>query len=160
MSSRLEQFAAAVGADVGRLTAFIGNLQHLNTITKTNLVAALNDALSAAQTAASSGGARIDDDNAQSATSTLSARAIGRAIETAAAQAKAEAVAAAKNDILGGEVAAELDTLREIAAELAQNKTAAAGIAQKLTEHKNSIDALKTVLDTDLAAVYNRAKAA
>lgn len=156
----LEQFAAAVGADVKQLTAHIGNLTALRTDTKTNLVSALNEVLAAAQSAASSGGAQIDNGNAQSDISTLSARAIGRAIQTACDTAKAQAVAAAKNEILGGEVAAELDTLRELAAELQSGKSVAAALTQKLTEHGQRLDNIDAALGTDLVGVYNRAKAA
>lgn len=156
---KLEAFAQAVGEDVKHITQNIGRLDSLQTAAKNSLTAAVNEIAQAARAAAQTGGAVIDDGTAGAST-TYSGRKIKELVDQAVQTAAAQGAAQAKNDILGGEVAAELDTLREIAAELAQNKTAAAGIAQKLTEHKNSIDAIESTLNTDLAAVYNRAKTA
>lgn len=71
-----------------------------------------------------------------------------------------------KNDLLGGEVSADLDTFRELAEELRKLKesgsSAPEALTSKLTEFKQSLDgvieqinALKTM---DLKAAYQRGK--
>lgn len=71
-----------------------------------------------------------------------------------------------KNDLLGGEVSADLDTFRELAEELrklkANGSTAPEALTTKLTEFKSSLDdiieqinALKAM---DLKAAYQRGK--
>lgn len=71
-----------------------------------------------------------------------------------------------KNDLLGGEVSADLDTFRELAEELrklkASGSSAPEALTIKLTEFKQSLDgvieqinALKTM---DLKAAYQRGK--
>nr|DAO23262.1 MAG TPA: hypothetical protein [Caudoviricetes sp.] len=71
-----------------------------------------------------------------------------------------------KNDLLGGEVSADLDTFRELAEELrklkASGSSAPEALTAKLTEFKSSLDglieeinALKTI---DLKAAYLRGK--
>ena len=68
-----------------------------------------------------------------------------------------------KNDLLGGEVSADLDTFRELAEELRKLKASGSSAPEaKLTEFKQSLDgvieqinALKTM---DLKAAYLRGK--
>ena len=71
-----------------------------------------------------------------------------------------------KNDLLGGEVSADLDTFRELAEELrklkASGSTAPEALTTKLTEFKSSLDdvigqinALKAM---DLMAAYQKGK--
>ena len=71
-----------------------------------------------------------------------------------------------KNDLLGGEVSADLDTFRELAEELrklkASGSSAPEALTTKLTEFKSSLDdvigqinALKTM---DLKAAYQKGK--
>ena len=71
-----------------------------------------------------------------------------------------------KNDLLGGEVSADLDTFRELAEELrklkASGSSAPEALTTKLTEFKSSLDevieqinALKAM---DLKAAYQRGK--
>ena len=71
-----------------------------------------------------------------------------------------------KNDLLGGEVSADLDTFRELAEELrklkASGSSAPEALTAKLTEFKSSLDglieeinALKTM---DLKAAYQKGK--
>ena len=71
-----------------------------------------------------------------------------------------------KNDLLGGEVSADLDTFRELAEELrklkASGSSAPEALTAKLTEFKSSLDdvieqinALKAM---DLKAAYQRGK--
>ena len=71
-----------------------------------------------------------------------------------------------KNDLLGGQVSADLDTFRELAEELrklkASGSSAPEALTAKLTEFKSSLDglieeinALKTI---DLKAAYQKGK--
>ena len=71
-----------------------------------------------------------------------------------------------KNDLLGGEVSADLDTFRELAEELRKLKesgsSAPEALTTKLTEFKQSLDdltnQLKPLKDMDLKAAYLRGK--
>ena len=71
-----------------------------------------------------------------------------------------------KNDLLGGEVSADLDTFRELAEELrklkASGSSAPEALTSKLTEFKQSLDdltnQLKPLKEMDLKAAYLRGK--
>ena len=71
-----------------------------------------------------------------------------------------------KNDLLGGEVSADLDTFRELAEELrklkASGSNAPEALTAKLTEFKSSLDGLieevKALKAMDLKAAYQRGK--
>ncbi|MDU1234760.1 MAG: hypothetical protein E6999_01460 [Haemophilus parainfluenzae] len=71
-----------------------------------------------------------------------------------------------KNDLLGGEVSADLDTFRELAEELrklkASGSSAPETLTTKLTEFKQSLDdltnQLKPLKEMDLKAAYLRGK--
>ena len=71
-----------------------------------------------------------------------------------------------KNDLLGGEVSADLDTFRELAEELrklkASGSSAPEALTTKLTEFKQSLDGiieqLKALKEMDLKAAYLRGK--
>ena len=71
-----------------------------------------------------------------------------------------------KNDLLGGEVSADLDTFRELAEELRKLKesgsSAPEALTTKLTEFKQSLDGvieqLNTLKEMDLKAAYLRGK--
>ena len=71
-----------------------------------------------------------------------------------------------KNDLLGGEVSADLDTFRELAEELrklkASGSSAPEALTTKLTEFKQSLDGLtdqlKPLKEMDLKAAYLRGK--
>lgn len=71
-----------------------------------------------------------------------------------------------KNDLLGGEVSADLDTFRELAEELrklkASGSSAPEALTTKLTEFKQSLDdltnQLKPLKEMDLKAAYQRGK--
>ena len=71
-----------------------------------------------------------------------------------------------KNDLLGGEVSADLDTFRELAEELrklkASGSSAPEALTTKLTEFKQSLDdltnQLKPLREIDLKAAYLRGK--
>ena len=71
-----------------------------------------------------------------------------------------------KNDLLGGEVSADLDTLRELAEELrklkASGSSAPEALTTKLTEFKQSLDGvieqINALKEMDLKAAYLRGK--
>ena len=71
-----------------------------------------------------------------------------------------------KNDLLGGEVSADLDTFRELAEELrklkASGSSAPEALTSKLTEFKQSLDGVIEKLNAlnamDLKAAYLRGK--
>lgn len=71
-----------------------------------------------------------------------------------------------KNDLLGGEVSADLDTFRELAEELrklkASGSSAPEALTSKLTEFKQSLDGVIDKLNAlnamDLKAAYQRGK--
>ena len=72
-----------------------------------------------------------------------------------------------KNDLLGGEVSADLDTFRELAEELrklkASGSSAPEALTTKLTEFKTALDGISeqmTALNqADLKAAYQRGRA-
>lgn len=152
-----EQFAQAVGADVKTINSNIGTLTNLRTTTKGSMVDAINELKQEVQAAASSGGASIND-QLQSTSTVYSSQKVNELIATATQQAITAGAAQAKNEILGGEVAAELDTLREIAQELNQGKTVAAGITKSLSAHGQRLTAMEAVFAQNLVQVYNTAK--
>lgn len=71
-----------------------------------------------------------------------------------------------KNDLLGGEVSADLDTFRELAEELRKLKesgsSAPEALTVKLTEFKSSLDGLieqiNALKEMDLKAAYQKGK--
>ena len=71
-----------------------------------------------------------------------------------------------KNDLLGGEVSADLDTFRELAEELrklkANGSSAPEALTTKLTEFKQSLDGvveqINALKEMDLKAAYQRGK--
>ena len=71
-----------------------------------------------------------------------------------------------KNDLLGGEVSADLDTFRELAEELRKLKaggsSAPEALTAKLTEFKTSLDGvieeINALKEMDLKAAYLRGK--
>lgn len=71
-----------------------------------------------------------------------------------------------KNDLLGGEVSADLDTFRELAEELrklkASGSSAPEALTAKLTEFKSSLDGvieqINALKEMDLKAAYQKGK--
>lgn len=71
-----------------------------------------------------------------------------------------------KNDLLGGEVSADLDTFRELAEELrklkASGSSAPEALTTKLTEFKQSLDGvieqINALNEMDLKAAYQKGK--
>ncbi len=149
----LTEFAEFVGMKDKEITKLIGNLTTLSTTEKTNLVGAINELFQSVRSL--SGSAAGINDSATNETSTLSAKKILELFN----QAKTEA----KSEILGGNVAAELDTIKELADALNGMKTGEDGLnklVQKITMTNQSLALLVgkfTVLDgINLKEAYNR----
>lgn len=149
----LTEFAEFLGQEDKKRQTAIGNLDNLTTEQKTSLVVAINE-LKQSITALSGSSAGIND-SATGDSSTLSAKKILELLN----QAKTEA----KSEILGGNVAAELDTIKELADALNGMKTGEDGLnklVQKLTQTNQSLALLVgkfTVLDgINLKEAYSR----
>jgi hypothetical protein len=149
----ITEFAEFVGAKDKEITKFIGVLSTLSTTEKTNLVGAINELYQSIR--ALSGSAAGINDSATNETSTLSAKKILELVN----QAKTEA----KSEILGGNVAAELDTIKELADALNGIKTGEDGLnklIQKISQTNESLTLLiqkNTILDgLNLKEAYTR----
>lgn len=168
---RIIALAQAVGADMKAIRLSIGDLTALSTTAKSNLVLALNELYATVQAMAGNGGASIDDNAGDGATTvTWSADKIHDTIELAKTT--------VKNDLTAGASAA-LDTLSELAAALGDDpnfaQTIASGLAMRVrvdaaqtfsaaekTQGRQNIGAFGAAEigdpDADLAAAYNAAK--
>ena len=149
----LTAFAEFVGEKDKEITKLIGNLTTLSTTEKTNLVGAINELFQSIRSL--SGSAAGINDIATNETSTLSAKKILELVS----QAKTEA----KSEILGGNVAAELDTIKELADALSGMKTGEDGLnklIQKISQANEALTTLNqkfTALDSvNLKDAYNR----
>lgn len=149
----ITEFAEFVGMKDKEIAKLIGNLQTLSTTEKTSIVGAINE-LKQTLNSLSSNAAGIND-SATNETSTLSAKKIIELVN----QAKTEA----KSEILGGNVAAELDTIKELADALNGMKTGEDGLnklIQKISQANESLTTLNqkiTALDSvNLKDAYNR----
>lgn len=149
----ITEFAEFVGMKDKEIAKLIGNLQTLSTTEKTSIVGAINE-LKQTLNSLSSNAAGIND-SATNETSTLSAKKILELVN----QAKTDA----KSEILGGNVAAELDTIKELADALNGMKTGEDGLnklIQKISqanESLNSINQKFTALDNvNLKEAYTR----
>lgn len=149
----LTEFAEFVGGKDKEIIKLIGNLTTLSTTEKTTLVGAINELKQSINTL--SGSAAGINDSATNETSTLSAKKILELVN----QAKTDA----KSEILGGNVAAELDTIKELADALNGMKTGEDGLnklIQKISQTNESLLLLiqkNTILDgLNLKDAYNR----
>ena len=149
----ITEFAEFVGMKDKEIIKLIGNLQTLNTTEKTSLVGAINELFQSVRSL--SGSAAGINDSATNETSTLSAKKIIELVN----QAKTEA----KSEILGGNVAAELDTIKELADALNGMKTGEDGLSkliQKISQANESLNAINqklTALDNvNLKEAYQR----
>lgn len=149
----LTEFAEFVGVKDKEIIKLIGNLTTLSTTEKTTLVGAINELKQSINTL--SGSAAGINDSATNETSTLSAKKILELVN----QAKTDA----KSEILGGNVAAELDTIKELADALNGMKTGEDGLnklIQKISQTNESLMLLiqkNTILDgLNLKDAYNR----
>lgn len=149
----LTEFAEFVGMKDKEITKLIGNLTTLSTTDKTNLVGAINELYQSVRSL--SGSAAGINDSATNETSTLSAKKILELLN----QAKADV----KNDLLGGQVDASIDTIKELGDMLKNIQTGEDGLnklVQKITQTNQSLALLVgkfTVLDgINLKDAYNR----
>ena len=149
----ITEFAEFVGMKDKEIAKLIGNLQTLSTTEKTSIVGAINE-LKQTLNSLSSNAAGIND-SATNETSTLSAKKIIELVN----QAKTEA----KSEILGGNVAAELDTIKELADSLNGIKTGEDGfnkLIQKISQANEALTRLNqkfTTLDSvNLKEAYKR----
>lgn len=149
----LTEFAEFLGQEDKKLQNAIGNLPNLTTTQKGSLVLAINELKQSIN--ALSGNAAGINDSATNETSTLSAKKILELVN----QAKTDA----KSEILGGNVAAELDTIKELSDALNGMKTGEDGLnklIQKISQTNEVLMQLvqkNTVLDgLNLKDAYNR----
>lgn len=149
----LTEFAEFVGSKDKEITNFIGVLSTLTTTEKRSLVGAINE-LKQSITALSSSGAGIND-SATGDSSTFSAKKILELLT----QAKTDV----KNELLGGQVEASIDTIKELGDMLKNMQTGEDGLnklVQKVTQTNQSLALLVgkfTVLDgINLKEAYTR----
>ena len=149
----LTEFAEFVGMKDKEIIKLIGATQSLTTTQKDTLVGAINE-MNQRINSLSSNAAGIND-SATNETSTLSAKKILELVDKAKTDAKSE--------ILGGNVAAELDTIKELAEALNGMKTGEDGLnklIQKISQFNEALTTLNqkfTALDdVNLKEAYNR----
>lgn len=147
------EFAEFVGMKDKEIVKLIGAMQSLTTSQKDTLVGAINE-MNQRINSLSSSAAGIND-SATNETSTLSAKKILELLN----QAKADV----KNDLLGGQVDASIDTIKELGDMLKNIQTGEDGLSklvQKITMSNQSLALLVgkfTVLDgINLKDAYNR----
>lgn len=149
----LTAFAEFVGQKDKEIITLIGALSSLTTTQKGSIVGAINE-LKQTITALSGSSAGIDDTSTGDS-STLSAKKIIELLK----QAKADV----KNELLGGEVDASIDTIKELGEMLKNVQTGEDGLnklIQKVTQTNQSLQLLVgkfTVLDgLNLKEAYTR----
>lgn len=149
----LTEFAEFVGMKDKEIIKLIGAMQSLTTTQKDTIVGAINE-MNQRINSLSSSAAGIND-SATNETSTLSAKKILELLN----QAKADV----KNELLGGQVDASIDTIKELGDMLKNIQTGEDGLnklVQKITQSNQSLALLVgkfTVLDgINLKEAYNR----
>lgn len=149
----LTEFAEFVGMKDKEIMKLIGIMQQLTTTEKNTIVGAINE-MNQRINSLSSSAAGIND-TATNETSTLSAKKIIELLN----QAKADV----KNELLGGQVDASIDTLKELGEMLKNIQTGEDGLSklvQKITMTNQSLAMLVgkfTALDgINLKEAYNR----
>ncbi len=138
--TRITALINSIATDIKDVYAKIGNLNTLQTTTKSSLVGAINEIKS-------SGVLQINDSTPSTST-TFSGTAINSKIATAKTE--------VKNEILGSASAA-YDTLQEIQAQMEADDTAAASLTTAVGQRPTYTETGN--LDTDLVQLYNTAKA-
>lgn len=149
----ITEFAEFVGMKDKEIVKIIGAMQSLTTYQKDTLVGAINE-MNQRINSLSSSAAGIND-SATNETATLSAKKILELLN----QAKADV----KNELLGGQVDASIDTIKELGEMLKNIQTGEDGLnklVQKITMSNQSLALLVgkfTVLDgINLKEAYNR----
>jgi putative phage capside-related protein len=149
----ITEFAEFVGMKDKEIMKLIGIMQQLTTTEKDTIVGAINE-MNQRINSLSSSAAGIND-SATNETATLSAKKILELLN----QAKADV----KNELLGGQVDASIDTIKELGEMLKNIQTGEDGLnklVQKITMSNQSLALLAgkfTVLDgINLKEAYNR----
>ena len=149
----LTEFAEFVGMKDKEIIKLIGAMQSLTTTQKDTIVGAINE-MNQRINSLSSNAAGIND-SATNETSTLSAKKILELLN----QAKADV----KNELLGGEVDASIDTIKELGETLKGIQTGEDGLnklIQKISQVNEALTTLNqkfTALDSvNLKEAYNR----
>lgn len=149
----ITEFAEFVGMKDKEIVKLIGEMQSLTTSQKDTLVGAINEMNQRINTLSSS--AAGINDSATNETATLSAKKILELLN----QAKADV----KNELLGGQVDASIDTIKELGEMLKNIQTGEDGLnklVQKITMSNQSLALLVgkfTVLDgINLKEAYTR----
>ena len=149
----LTEFAEFVGMKDKEIMKLLGIMQQLTTTEKNTIVGAINE-MNQRINSLSSSAAGIND-SATNETSTLSAKKIIELLN----QAKADV----KNELLGGQVDASIDTIKELGEMLKNIQTGEDGLnklVQKITQTNQSLALLVgkfTVLDgINLKEAYTR----
>lgn len=149
----LTEFAEFVGMKDKEIMKLIGIMQQLTTTEKNTIVGAINEMNQRINSLLSS--AAGINDSATNETATLSAKKILELLN----QAKADV----KNELLGGQVDASIDTIKELGEMLKNIQTGEDGLnklVQKITQTNQSLSLLVgkfTVLDgINLKEAYNR----
>lgn len=149
----ITEFAEFVGMKDKEIVKLIGAMQTLTTSQKDTLVGAINEMNQRISNLASS--AAGINDSATNETATLSAKKILELLN----QAKADV----KNELLGGQVDASIDTIKELGDMLKNIQTGEDGLnklVQKITQSNQSLELLVgkfTVLDgINLKEAYTR----
>lgn len=149
----ITEFAEFVGMKDKEIIKLIGAMQSLTTTQKDTIVGAINE-MNQRINSLSSSAAGIND-SATNETATLSAKKILELLN----QAKADV----KNELLGGQVDASIDTIKELGDMLKNIQTGEDGLnklVQKITQSNQSLALLVgkfTVLDgINLKEAYNR----
>lgn len=149
----ITEFAEFVGMKDKEIIKLIGAMQSLTTTQKDTIVGAINE-MNQRINSLSSNAAGIND-SATNETATLSAKKILELLN----QAKADV----KNELLGGQVDASIDTIKELGEMLKNIQTGEDGLSklvQKITMTNQSLAMLVgkfTVLDgINLKDAYNR----
>lgn len=149
----ITEFAEFVGMKDKEIVKLIGDMQSLTTSQKDTIVGAINE-MNQRINSLSSSAAGIND-SATNETATLSAKKILELLN----QAKADV----KNELLGGQVDASIDTIKELGDMLKNIQTGEDGLnklVQKITQTNQSLALLVgkfTVLDgINLKEAYNR----
>ena len=131
----LTEFAEFVGMKDKEITNLIGSTQSLTTSQKDTLVGAINE-MNQQINSLSSSAAGIND-SATNETSTLSAKKIIELLN----QAKADV----KNELLGGQVDASIDTIKELGEMLKGIQTGEDGLNKLIQKISQSNEALTTL---------------
>lgn len=149
----ITEFAEFVGMKDKEIMKLIGIMQQLTTTEKDTIVGAINE-MNQRIDSLSNSAAGIND-SATNETATLSAKKIIELLN----QAKADV----KNELLGGQVEASIDTIKELGDMLKNIQTGEDGLnklVQKISQTNQSLELLVgkfTVLDgINLKEAYNR----